>query len=306
MERRVTVMIALVAAISMVSGGVLIAVTDSSETDGRPVIYTSMNWQKEMVQEIVGDGYIVYSFIGANQDPHYYEGTPVDAARVGNALAYFYMGAGMGWEEKYVNAAADSGVRSFDCFDGAGIEPYLGGCTHEGHDHGGGADSPDLHIWTSPWNLTAIAEYVTDVMKALDPENASVFEEGCNRYVDGENGTKQLEALATDLLKTPADGEELMLVVWHGSWGYLLRDCGIDQHSIEGLTDSFGTVLGLGDLNHGEPYIIFVGTEAERRNASAAAPGYDTEIINPLAGNWLVALEDAILKISEGLIEGEH
>ena len=43
MERRVTVIITLIAAISMVSGGVIIAVTNSSETDGRPVIYTSMN-----------------------------------------------------------------------------------------------------------------------------------------------------------------------------------------------------------------------------------------------------------------------
>ncbi|NLN71525.1 MAG: zinc ABC transporter solute-binding protein [Thermoplasmatales archaeon] len=306
MERRVTVIITLIAAISMVSGGVIIAVTNSSETDGRPVIYTSMNWQKEMIQEITGEEYVVYSFIGANQDPHDYEGTPVDAARVGSALAYFYIGAGMDWERRYLNATADSGVRTFDCFNGARIKPYLGGCTHEGHDHGGGADSPDLHIWTSPWNLTAIAEYVTDVMKALDPENASVFDEGYERYVYGDSGTEHLEALAESTLKALADEKELMLVVWHGSWGYLLRDCGIDQHSIEGLTDSFGTVLGLGDLNHGEPYTIFVGTEAERRSAAVAAPGYETKIINPLAGDWLIALGDTILKISEGLIEGEH
>ncbi len=308
MERRVTATIALIMAFSMVSGGAVIILTDSSESDGRPMIYTSMNWQKEMVQEIVGEDYAVHSLIGAGKDPHTYTETPKDAARIEGAVAYFYIGAGMAWEDRYVNVAADNGVRSLDLFHGAGIEPYTGGCAHEGHDHG----AVDLHVWTSPWNLTAMAGYVRDEMKRIDPSRADDFDAGYDRYVYGEGGTKALELLATEKLKALADekaveGEELMLVVWHGSWGYLLRDCGIDQHSIEGLTDpAFGRVIGLEELNHGEPFRIFVGTEAERSNASKAAPGCETVLVNPLSGNWLDALGDAIGKISEGLIEGEH
>ena len=306
MERGVTAAIAMVVAISIVSGGALIFLTNSSESDGRPIIYTSMNWQKEMVQEIVGDEYAVHSFVGAGKNPHTYEGTPMDAARVQNASAYFYIGSGMAWESRYVDAAADSGVSSYDCFHGADLEPYHGGCVHD-HDHEEGEETVDLHIWTSPWNLTAIAGYVRDVMKTIDPDNATLFDEGYNNYVNGEGGTKALELLATEKLKTPAEGEELMLVVWHGSWGYLLRDCGIDQHSIEGMTDSTtGTVLGLEDLNHGEPFKIFVGTGAEKETASGAAPGCEMVLVNPLSENWLNALGDAIEKISEGLIEGEH
>lgn len=312
MERRATATIAVIMAITMISGGAIIILTDSSENDGRPIIYTSMNWQKEMVQEIVGEDYAVHSFIGAGKDPHAYEGTVTDAARIERASAYFYIGAGTAWEDRYVDVAADNGVSSYDCFHGAGIKPYLGGCAHEDHDHAGGAEAVDLHVWTSPWNLTAMAGYVRDVMENIDPARADEFNAGYYRYVNGEGGTEALELLATEKLKALAkekaiEGEELMLVVWHGSWGYLLRDCGIDQHSIEGLTDStFGPIIGLEELNHGEPFKIFVGTEAERSNASKAAPNCETVLVNPLSGNWLDALGDAIGKISEGLIEGEH
>ena len=94
MERRVTATIALIMAFSMVSGGAVIILTDSSESDGRPMIYTSMNWQKEMVQEIVGRITPCTPSSCGQGPPHYTE--TQGCCRSGKGpFAYFYIGAGM-------------------------------------------------------------------------------------------------------------------------------------------------------------------------------------------------------------------
>ena len=63
--------------------------------------------------------------------------------------------------------------------------------THETDEH---AIHPeyDEHVWTSPRNAAEICAAIRDALCALDPDNQSVYTDGCQSYVD------QLNALDND------------------------------------------------------------------------------------------------------------
>lgn len=315
MESRVIAAIAVISAFALVGGASVIVLTNTTDTDGRPVIYTSMHWQKEMVQEIAGDGYKVVSFIGPGKSPHIAEGDAVKAAEASKAMAYFYIGAagaGLDWEQTYIDALAGTSVRNCGCVVGSGITIMAGGCEHDhdddapetggAHDHG----SKDGHVWSSPKNLGLMAKYVRDELTKMAPENAEKFEEGYKRYVAE---TDSLVTLANEKLnKTEYVGEEI--VVGHGAWAYLLTEYRIKQHSLDGAAGTGTTALVAELKEHNDdddPFTIFLGAEGQYKITQAflSENGINARIVylNPLADNWLSELRKAITEIGNGLAQ---
>ena len=62
-----------------------------------------------------------------------------------------------------------------------------------------------------------------------------------------------------------------MLVVWHAILGLPAQGLGIDQHSIEGLTDPASVASRPGELNHGDRS-GYSSNRSGASNASKAAP----------------------------------
>ena len=96
--------IAFVALISLLGAITVVGIT--YEDDDRPYIYTTMSWQQEMVQEIVGDTYTVKSFLSPNSDPHSTDLTP-GSLPSSNTVAYFAIGSHVEWEENNLSVIKD-------------------------------------------------------------------------------------------------------------------------------------------------------------------------------------------------------
>jgi zinc transport system substrate-binding protein len=299
-------LVALVAIISLAGSVVVIGATQ--DNDDRPCIYTTMSWQQEMVEEIVGDSYIVKSFLLPNSDPHSTALTPGSIAS-SNTVVYFAIGSGVEWELENLSVIKEElDIPTYECCEdliGWGIDLLPGECHHHGHDHSDHEHgSYDPHVWTSPERLKLIAEYVRDVMMELDPDNAEIFAEGCEGYT---KKTDILANLASSVFENKAAGE---IVVWHSSWAYLLPD-DISEVPILKTAQSLTTPSQMMNLKKGtadEPLVVFLSNEREikgmtEKELNDSGVYVRIVVINVLAQNWLDELEKAINVFGDELSE---
>ena len=280
------------------------------DNDDRPYIYTTMSWQQEMVEEIVGDLYTVKPFLMPNSDPHSTALTPGSIAS-SNTLAYFAIGSHVEWEVRNIPVIEEQlNIPTYKCCEDLineeKMKPLLPGeCHHHGHDHGDhDHDSFDPHVWTSPERLGLMAEYIRDTMIELDPENEGTFTEGCDRYT---KRTKDLEDLALDKLSNKADGE---IIVWHPSWAYLLPD-NVSEVPILKTAQPLTTPSQMMNLKGGtadEPIVVFLSNDREikgmtEKELNDTGVYVKIVVINVLSLDWLGELEKAINVFGEKLPE---
>lgn len=129
----------------------------------------------DLVRQVIGGEEGLTLLIRPGMDTHSYEPTPADARAVYEADALIYIGgASDGWVEEMLAEAGDvTAVRLMDSVEALEEE-------HDGHDH---EDiSYDEHIWTSPVNMRAMLESVTDTLCAISPENADTYRANAAAY----------------------------------------------------------------------------------------------------------------------------
>lgn len=273
------------------------------DNDDRPYIYTTMSWQQEMVEEIVGDLYIVKPFLMPNSDPHSTALTPGSIAS-SNTLAYFAIGSHVEWEVRNIPVIEkELKIPTYKCCEMEDLLP--GECHHHGHDHSDhDHDSFDPHVWTSPERLGLMAEYIMEVMIKLDPENKETFMEGCERYTEK---TEALNNLALDKLSNKADKD---IIVWHPSWAYLLPD-NVSEVPILKTAQPLTTPSQMMNLKGGtadEPIVVFLSNDREikgmtEKELNDSGVYVKIVVINILSLNWLDELERAINVFGEELPE---
>ncbi|HKM13485.1 MAG TPA: zinc ABC transporter substrate-binding protein [Candidatus Methanomethylophilaceae archaeon] len=310
MRSNATILVSLVAVIALVGSVTVIGLT--SDSDDTSYIYTTMSWQQEMVQEIVGDTYVVKSFMLPNSDPHSATLTPGILVS-SNTVAYFAIGSDVEWEEKYIDIVRDQqNIQTFECCKelmSAGImEHLLPGhchCAHdEAHDESHHHHSHDPHVWTSPERLTLIAKYVRDEMINIDPGNKDLFEEGCASYVEK---TTELENSVKEKLSNKADSS---IIVWHNSWAYLLpsnvHEIALMETAQASMIPDQITLLRGGTIDN--PKNVFLSNELDingftQSDLEKSDVYVNIIVLNPLAINWLDELEKAITTFGDELVE---
>ena len=302
MRSNATILVSLVAVITLIGSVSVIGLTN--DNDDTSYIYTTMSWQQEMVQEIVGETYTVKSFMPPNSDPHSAALTP-SILTSGNTVAYFAIGSGVDWEEKYIDIVRDQqNILTFECCEEF-MELLLPGECHEAHDEGGSHEghhhgSYDPHVWTSPEFLALIAEYVKDTMIDIDPDNQSIFEAGCASYV---YKTNELKILAGEKLVNKADSS---IIVWHDSWAYLLpsnvSELALMETAQSSMTPDQMVLLQGGTADN--PKTVFLSNELDikgfsERDLENSGVYIKIIVLNPLASNWLDELEKAIIEFGK-------
>jgi len=105
--------------------------------------------------------------VDPNADPHSYEPTAADARTVADAQYVIANGAGYDpWADKLLQANPASGRKELNVgnFNGK----------HEG-------DNP--HMWYNPNYMTAVANKIRDDLKALDPADATSFDQSAQSFL---------------------------------------------------------------------------------------------------------------------------
>jgi zinc/manganese transport system substrate-binding protein len=142
--------------------------TSTTTTSGPIEVVAAENFWGSIASQVGGSHVHVTSIIAdPNADPHDYEPTANDARKVADAKYVIVNGAGYDpWANKLLQTKATGERKSLNVGDLNGKK--------EG-------DNP--HMWYNPDYVTAVANKIRDDLKAIDPTNASAFDESAQTFL---------------------------------------------------------------------------------------------------------------------------
>ncbi|WP_285136250.1 zinc ABC transporter substrate-binding protein AztC [Microbacterium sp. lyk4-40-TSB-66] len=143
---------------------VLTACSGGAASD-RPLVVVTTNILGDVVSNLVGDDVEVVTLMRPGADPHSFEISAAEAARMRSAD--LLVANGMGLEEglqQHLDAAASEGVRTFVAEDAVTVLPYTSTDAE-------GADDP--HFWTDPAQMIAVVDALTPVLESVGGGDAA-------------------------------------------------------------------------------------------------------------------------------------
>lgn len=281
-------LIALILVGALVIGGAVIVLTSGQDDDEVMDITVTLAWQKEMVEIIGGEHVTATHMIRPGQDPHIPEGmTPSQVISAAKSPAYFYIGAGMGWETANIPTIESELPDLLMVKMSEGVELITG----------------DAHVWTSPDNLLIMANNTKNGLIDLDPDNEQDYIDGYNDYVNRVNHIKTV----ADTKLGPRAGNDFL--VYHSAWEYLAQDYDLNEYSIQPLTtggaaieltaDNIQQFVDWIEGQNASMTVMFVRPFDPVNSNTALKDAFndkDIEIViaNPLSLTWLDELENFI------------
>lgn len=227
--------------------------------------------------EIGGDKALVTNITPAGVEPHDFDPTAQEVARLQQNKLLILNGAGFEpWADKLKDEL--TGILVVDTSEGIDLDGRAG-------KEGEGESELDPHVWLSPVLAKSQAEKIFRAFSAVDPGNKTAYE---------QNHTK-LAARFDDLDKNYKEGlrscKQNTFVTSHSAFGYLAREYNLKQASISGLSPeaepSFSqlaqTIQFVKDNN--VKYIFFETLVSPKLAQTIAnETGAQTLVLDPLEG----------------------
>lgn len=194
----------------------------STSGDSKIPVSVTFNAMKELVEVVGQDKVEISTIIPDGTEPHDFEPKAQDLVALSTAKVFVYSGLGMEtWAEQAVKAANNAKLITVEASKGAdGIKNTEPG---EIEEHG----QFDPHIWLSIKGAELEVKNIKDGLVQADPSNKDYYEKNCNDFV------AQLETLYSDYNNKFQSLQKKSFVTGHAAFGYLCRDFGLQQNSVE-------------------------------------------------------------------------
>ncbi|NFN16783.1 ABC transporter substrate-binding protein [Clostridium botulinum] len=171
---------------------------------------------KEFTEKIGGDKIEVTCLVPENMEPHDYEPKTKDFEKLMNSDIFIYNGLGMEhWIDSVNNVVSDDKVLKVNSSDGIDVRK-------EG-------ELVDPHSWLSLIQVQKQCENIKDALISLDETNKDTYEENYNKF------KKELQGLYDEYSVKFNDLSQKDFITGHAAFGYLCRDFGLTQKSVENL-----------------------------------------------------------------------
>ncbi len=293
----------IVAIVAIIGIGAAFAFSGHSD-DSKETITVTMSWEKEIVEDIVGDDYNVVSMMGSNVSPHEAYSTPSNVSDLYGSKIYFKIGTGVEWETAFFDAVAANIPSTVKVVSiGDSIEYVALPNTHHHHHEGEEAEAEeedeesatDAHIWTSPDILRKVAKLVADEVSKINPDNAATYDKNLkDYYAKADKVDEKMAAVATAV-----GTEHTHVMVWHPAWQYLIEQYaakfGADLHMESVEEDGEVTPAEAAAIVKEEGCkAIYVSTTDEGYEGRVALEeaGIIVHVVNPTADDMLVSVTE--------------
>lgn len=178
----------------------------AASADDRPLVVVTTNILGDVVGELVGDQAEVMTLMPPDADPHSFEISARQAARITGAQ--LLVSNGLGLEEgltQHLETAADEGVPIVEAGSLVDVLETESGAS-------------DPHFWTDPTQMTSVVDGVTEaLLEEIPTLDAAELQANAATY------TAELEALDAEMADAFAaiPAEQRKLVTNHHVFGYL-------------------------------------------------------------------------------------
>lgn len=268
-------------------------------------IVTTFYPMYDFTKNIVGDAGDVSLLIPAGSEPHDYEPSAKDMAKITEADVFVYHNENM---ETWVPKAAKSWKKGApNVIEGTkGMLLLPGG--EEEHEHSGEEDHHhelDPHTWVSPHRAIKEVTSIKDQLIKLYPEKKTEFEANAKKYL------AKLETLDQEFSASLKNAQQKNFVTQHTAFGYLALDYGLNQVGISGLNpDQEPDPSRIAELKHyvEDNEIKYIYFENNNQGKAAQTLADETkvklEVLNPLESltkKQLDAGEDYVSVMKENL-----
>lgn len=181
---------------------------DSSAGRSAPTILTSTTVLADITRNIAGDRFLVESLLPIGSDPHSYQATPQDIARISTSKLIIINGAN--YEQFLTSLLANADGQGTLVEASAGIDPRKD------------AQGIDPHMWLDPNLVIAYVDNIRNALIQLDPDGKAVYQSNADIYIAQ---LKELDSwIAEQVNQIPS--EKRLLVTNHEAFGYFARRYG--------------------------------------------------------------------------------
>lgn len=227
-------------------------------------------------QQIGGDKASVTNIVPAGAEPHDYEPTAQDMARMEKSGLIILNGSGLeSWGDsigKNINTA-----KTIIVVTGEGLTTRE--MTREDQ------LTTDPHVWLDPVFAGKMVENITRGFEAADQENAIYFRENANQLLEK---LKDVDIAYRSGLQKCA---EKNIITSHDAFGYLAAEYGFNQVSIAGLSpdaepspSQLADIVQFAKVNNVR-YIFFESLASPKLSQTIATEvGAQTLVLNPIEG----------------------
>lgn len=196
------------------------------------LVSTTINPVDEVVNIIGGEKVKTNRMVPKGSDAHDFEPTIKDMETLRNSKILFINGLEMeSWVEKAVEVSGNKELSLIDLSKGIDLielSEYHDHNDEENHDHGHGHGEYDPHIWLSLDSLSVMAENVFSELIRISPEDKDYFKENLDTF------KKDTKKIKEEYLEKFKDHKGKAFITGHAAFGYLTREMGLVQKSIEG------------------------------------------------------------------------
>ncbi len=167
----------------------------------------------DITRNVAGDRLSVGSLIPEGLDPHTFDPTPQDVARLAGSRASVINGAGLEtWLEPVLENAGDSLLIDAS----AGLEPREPDHEDETEAEDEHGHEIDPHFWLDPISVVRYVENIRDGLSQIDPDGANDYTKNADAYIAR---LRELDAWIRVQVET-VPPERRLLVTNHESFGY--------------------------------------------------------------------------------------
>jgi ABC-type Zn uptake system ZnuABC Zn-binding protein ZnuA len=182
----------------------------------------------DVVGQVAGDLVQLDVLLPVGADPHSFDPTPQDVAKIAEADLIFANGAGLEVFLDDLIESAGAQDRVFSVSEGIDFLAFEGEDKHdqeedehENHEHTG----VDPHTWTDPNNVMVWVRNITAVLVERDPQNGAIYEANAEKY---QAELIDLDAwIRGEVAKIPEQARKL--VTDHTLFSYFADEYGFDQ-----------------------------------------------------------------------------
>jgi zinc transport system substrate-binding protein len=250
--------------------------------DDKIGVIVSIPPEAEFVEKIGGDKVKVTTMVPTGANPHTYEPLPEQLKEVSNAQLYIQVGSGLEFETIWMDkiSAANKKMLIINSSKGISLIP------NQEVDEHAEENQYDTHVWVSPRNAKIMVENIYQSLVQVDPANKEYYKINKEKYLQElDNSDKKIN-------ETLSGEKNQKILVYHPAWGYLCRDYGLTQISIEknGKEPTPQGMVSLIDQAREENIkVIFISPQFSRKSADSVASeiGGQVVMIDDLDKNYI-------------------